>query len=148
MINLTEQLFNDLNSKNHILSVFVDVRKVFDTVNHLILLRKLEELVIRGVSLEFFKNYLANREQFVRLNSTKSSLEQISIGVPEGSITRPILFLIYIKDLPDISSNLNFTLFADHTTVTLSGENLPLFSSELNNELNLLNDWLFKTISS
>ena len=122
MINLTEKLFKDLNSKNHILSVFVDLRKAFDTVNHQILLRKLEEIGIRGLSLDFFRNYLTNRQQFVRLNGANSSLKQISIGVPQGSILGPILFLIYINDLPDISSNLNFTLFADDTTVTLSGE--------------------------
>ena len=141
MINLTEQLFNDLNDKNHILGVFVDLRKAFDTVNHLILLRKLEEIGIRGVSLEFFRSYLSNRQQFVHLNGIDSSLKKISIGVPQGSILGPILFLIYINDLPDISSNLNFTLFADDTTVTLSGEDLPSLTSQVNNELNLLNDW-------
>ena len=141
IINLTEQLFKDLKSKNHILSVFLDLRKAFDTVNHLRLLRKLEEIGIRGVSLDFFRNYLENCQQFVRLNGTNSSPKPISICVPQGSILGPNLFLIYIKDLPDISSNLNFTLSADDTTVTLSGESLSLLTSELNNELNLLNDW-------
>ena len=74
-------------------------------------------------------------------NGIDSSLKQISIGVLQGSILGPILFLIYINDLPDISSNLNFTLFADDTTVTLSGEDLPSLTSQVNNELNLLNDW-------
>ena len=86
MINLTEQLFNELNSENHILSVSVDLQMAFDTLNHLKFLRKLEEINIRGVSLEFFRIYFANRQQFVRLNGTKSSLKQISIGVPQGSI--------------------------------------------------------------
>ena len=110
------------------------------TVNHLILLRNLEELGIRGVRLEFFRNYLANRQQFVRLNDTIFSPKQISNDVPQGSILGQILLLIYINVLLDISSNLIFTLFADDTTVTLSGENLHLLTSELNNELNLLND--------
>ena len=81
MINLTEQLFNDFHGKNHIFSVYVDLRKAFDTINHLILLREFEEIGIRGVSLEFFWKDLANRQQFVRLKSTNSSLKQICIGV-------------------------------------------------------------------
>ena len=96
---------------------------------------------IEANTLEFFGIYPANRQQFVRLNGTDSSLKHISIGVPKGSILGPILSLIYINDLPDASSKLNFTLFVDDTTVAHSGENLPLLISELNNELNLLNDW-------
>ena len=87
----------------------------------------------RGVSIGFFKNYLANCKQFVRLNGTKSSRKQISIGIPQGRISGPILFLLYIYYLPDITGNLNFTLFADDSTVTHSGEKLPLLTSELNN---------------
>ena len=91
-INLTEQIFNDLNGKNHILSIFVDLQKAFDTVNHLLLLTKLEKIFVRRVSLELFTSYLANRQQFIRLNDTNSSLKQISIGVPQGSILGPIFF--------------------------------------------------------
>ena len=92
MINLTKQIHNDLNGKNHILSIFVDLQKAFDTVNHLVLLTKLEKIFVRRVSLELFTSYLANRQQFIRLNDTNSSLKQISIGVPQGSILGPIFF--------------------------------------------------------
>ena len=122
MINLIEQLFKYVKIKNLIYSVIVDLRKAFDTVNRMIFLRKLENLSIRGMSLKIFRNHVANRQQLVCLIGTNSSLKQISIGVPQGRISDPIFFQIYINDLSGISSSVSITFLSDETTVTLSGK--------------------------
>ena len=83
-----------LNKKESAIAIFCDLGKAFDTVNHSILLRKLHKIGIRGVALEWFKNYLSGRKQFVYLNGKCSTLLEILLGVPQGSILGPILFLI------------------------------------------------------
>ena len=97
--------------------VFLDFSKAFDTVNHKILLGKLDAYGIRGIPLNWFKNYLSNRKQYVELDGIKSQNQTIFCGIPQGSTLRPLLFLIYINDLPNSSEKLSFKIFADDTNV-------------------------------
>ena len=95
---------------------------------------------IRGTSNDWFHNYLCGRQQYVVINGTKSSLKSIQCGVPQGSVLGPLLFLIYINDLP--SSEDFFTiLFADDTTFQLSGNNMPSLFEKANTELAKAADW-------
>ena len=84
--------------------IFIDLKKTSDTVNHSILLRKLEHCGIRGDSLHWFTSYLSNRKQYVYYNGYSSEVKSIKCGVPQGSVLRHLLFLLYINDLPHVSN--------------------------------------------
>jgi hypothetical protein len=123
MTYLLNFVSNSLNEKKHAMALFCDLRKAFDSCDHSILLRKLSKIGIRNTELLWFTNYLTNRQQFVHVNGHSSSLINILLGVPQGSILGPILFLLYINDLP-LCSNLTSLLFADDTTLLACSDNI------------------------
>ena len=106
------------------------------------MLAKLEHYGVRGNSLQWFKSYLSNREQFVQFNGHCSSTKRIVCGVPQGSILGPLLFLLYINDLCEASDALEFILFADDTNVFFSHKNPELLMHKVNIELCKLTCWL------
>ena len=122
--------------------IFIDLRKAFDTVNHNILLLKMEHYGVRGPPLQWFRSYLSERKQYVYNNGECSELKQISCGVPQGSVLGPLLFLIYINDLPNISKKLNLYLFADDTNIYYEDESLENLEIRVNKELKTLYLWL------
>jgi hypothetical protein len=133
MVHMMNFVSSALNKKETAIAIFCDLRKAFDTVNHEILLKKMHRIGIHGNELEWFKNYLSNRKQFVSFNGKSSSLLEILLGVPQGSILGPILFLIYINDLP-LSTLLKSLLFADDTALLASGSNIETLTEFVNNE--------------
>ena len=124
--------------------MFIDLKKPFDTVNHNILIQKLEYYGIRNAALNWFKSYLTERKQFVFINGVNSETRQVTCGVPQGSVLGPLLFLIYINDLSNISKKLNFFLFAEDTNIYIymESDNLKVLEKNMNIELKKLYDWL------
>ncbi len=118
-------------------SIFCDLKKAFDTCNHDILLKKLYKLGIRNTELEWFRSYLTDRKQFVTIDSYDSILMTILTGVPQGSILGPLLFLLYINDLP-LCSRLFSLLFADDTALTASNQNIDELYDFVNTEFQKL----------
>ena len=122
LIQITERIKESIDKGKHGCGIFIDLRKAFDTVNHAILLTKMEHYGIRGLALDWFKSYLTNRKQYVYINGESSQLKDVTCGVPQGSVLGPLLFLIYINDLPNISKDLQFFLFADDTNIYYEAE--------------------------
>ena len=135
-------IVNTLERNEFGVCIFLDFAKAFDTVNHEILLGKLEHYGIRGVALGWIRNYLTNRMQCTEIGDTQSELEMIKCGVPQGSVLGPLLFLIYINDIVNSSKLFNFTLFADDTSLYYSCKNTTYLENIINCELGNISNWL------
>ena len=142
LTQITEKIKSTIDNGKYGCGIFIDLRKAFDTVNHKILLGKLEHYGIRGNMLNWFESYLKDRKQFVSINGQVSDLKDITCGVPQGSVLGPLLFLLYINDLPNISKILNFYLFADDTNIYYESESLTKIEKTVNKELDKLYLWL------
>lgn len=122
-------------------AVFIDLTKAFDTINHRILLCKLESFGIVGPALQFIRNYLTNRSQVVYVNNIASSAKPVTMGVPQGSILGPLLFLLFINDLPSSLNHTNCLLYADDTTIFTSQKTTAELESSLNSDLCNIYQW-------
>ena len=122
--------------------ILLDFAKAFDTVNHEILLKKLEYYGIRGIALKWFKSYLSERMQCTEIGNTQSNLNFIKSGVPQGSILGPLLFLLYINDIVLSSDVFKYILFADDTSLFYSHKNKKEASKIINSELTKITQWL------
>ena len=142
MVDIYEKLNKNLDEGLSSCAIFLDLAKAFDSVSHQILLRKLHCYGIRGKALELFKSYLSSRTQFVKLpNGIESSLISVEFGVPQGSILGPLLFLLFINDLP-CATKLYVKLFADDTFLCAQNKNFSLLQKEVNSELEKVFIWL------
>ena len=141
LVHLYEKISAAIDSKQIALGLFIGLCKAFETVNHEILSKKLEFFGIRGLALEWFRSYLSGRLQQVQYDGQTSMPKVIRCGVPQGSILGPLLFLIYINDLCQVSNILDVILFADDTNIFYSYKDPNFLNTIVNTELDKLSSW-------
>ena len=132
---------NLMENKQNTLSVFLDLSKAFDTINHKVLLHKLEFYGVRGLALNWFRSYLADRKQYVLYNNVKSQTLEITCGVPQGSVLGHLLFLIYVNDIANCLTHSKVISFADDTTVFSSSKCIDDLYTNVNSDLDDLSNW-------
>ena len=142
LIHLTDKLRNEIDKGNYACGIFVDFQKAFDTVDHHILLKKLEYYGVRGILNKWFASYLSNRKQFVSINGYKSNLADVKCGVPQASILGPPLFLIYINDLHAAIKYSEVHHFADDTNLLNFNSCVKSINKQVNYDLKNLSIWL------
>ena len=141
IIKFTDQCYDILDSKEQLLSIYLDFSKAFDTVDHKILCKKLERYGIRGQINKWFESYLDKREQYVQISDKKSPTKISFCGVPQGSVLGPLLFLIYINDMHKCSQ-LKMIHFADDSTAYSSHKSLHELVPLVNIELEKIDQWI------
>ena len=142
VIELVNQLLHMLDDDKVPCCIFMDLSKAFDTLDHKILLSKLSYYGLSQTPLSWFNSYLSNRIQYVDYNGHNSNKKLVNIGVPQGSILGPLLFLIYVNDMYTSSSVFNFILYADDTTLTSTFCAFDRSDSTISEELKRVYDWL------
>ena len=122
--------------------VFIDLKKAFDTVDHSILCQKLQHYGVRKSELSWFKSYFSIRKQFCRVSGTDSKVTDITNGVPQGLCLGPLLFLIYINDLPLAITNSNTSMYADDTSISYHTHGITQLNEAIINDHYKLEKWL------
>jgi len=142
VIEWLNNVYESFDNRNILVSIFIDLSKAFDTVNHRILMNKLDNIGIRGGVKSWFGSYISNRKQFVSVSGSNSHVSTLNMGVPQGSTLGPILFLLYINDMSRCSDTLRLVHFADDTTAFFSCEDPVQLVQTVNSELLKVRDWL------
>ena len=142
LANYIDTILKGLDDKLYTVSIFMDLSKAFDVLNHKILKSKLEHYGFRNNFLKFIMSFLENRNYFVSANGNISHTKIVNIGVPQGSTLGPLLFLLYINDMINSSKLLKFSLFADDSTTTYSNSSLNRTLNTLKTEFSKVLEWL------
>ena len=142
LITITEDIKKSIDNGKLTCGVFIDLQKAFDTVDHKILLKKLEIYGFRGITNDWFSTYLSGRKQYVSVSGVDSNYRDIKHGVPQGSVLGPILFLIYINDLANATIYSRPFNFADDTAILYTDDDPKRLKKRVNIDLKLLLHWL------
>lgn len=143
LLDVNEYITNAFDTGQMVGAIFLDLKKAFDTVDHKILIHKLGWFGIKNLEQDWFTNYLSLRKQRVCINGILSDELPISCGVPQGSILGPLLFLLYVNDLPALCMNSKVVLYADDTGILYKGKNILEIQQNLENEMKICSNWFY-----
>ncbi len=132
----------ELDKNKLVGTIILDLSKAFDTMNHDILLRKMEAYGVRGRELQWFQDYLSGRRQRVCVEKEESDWARAQKGVPQGSILGPLLFTIYVNDLPNEAEKCQIKQYADDTTMSYAADTVGKLEDVLEKELNSIDRWV------
>ena len=136
------KIVSETQQRNHVLGIFIDLSKAFDTIDHNKMIAKLEHYGIRSTALKLLSNYLKNREQYTYFKGIDSQTCEVNFEVPQGSVLGPLLFLLYINDIANSSVDGNFVLFADDTNIFVIGQNEEVVYARAQNVLNQVDQYM------
>ena len=139
--SLYDSILNNLDHRKITCSIFLDLRKAFDSVNHDILLKKLEHYGFRGLIWRLLNSYLKGRKICTKVNNNISKFYDVELGAPQGSVLGPLFFLLYVNDLP-LASNFETTRFADDTNLYISHPNLKTLQNLVSLEITKIENWV------
>ena len=139
--HLHETIIEGLEKKKVCVALFIDLKSAFDTIDHDILIEKLDHYGVRGKALKLLSSYLKDRRQYVKGDDVESIILNVLCGVPQGSVLGPLLFIIYINDIVSCSSELTSLLFADDAVLILSHESIKYLEKKFNSEIGKLHHW-------
>ena len=141
ILDMVEKVWSAWGEKKVALGVFIDLKKAFDTVDHTILLKKLEHYGIRGPAIALLGSYLSNRKQYVCYDGFESEKGQVQCGVPQGSVLGPLFFLLYVNDMVRASNEMDLVLFADDTNIFCVGKTHTELFEKANRGLRAISRW-------
>ena len=142
LLNTTNQLCLNIDRGQYNLEVFIDLRKAFDTVNHDILLCKLYHYGIKSAELKWYKSYLSDRRQYCSISGHDSNFSHGTTGIPQGSSLSPLLFLVYVNDLPNAVHDNLTGMYANDTGLYPTGPSISAMEETMNRDLSNLCCWL------
>jgi hypothetical protein len=141
LIEIVDNIRQSIEDGNYTLGIYLDLTKAFDTVDHTILLKKLQHYGIRGITNDWFKSYLTDRKQYTLANGENSDIATVEAGVPQGSVLGPLLFLIYINDIPNCTAE-KLRLFADDANSFIADKDPIILKRKAINTVTNINEWL------
>ena len=140
--SMVEEWRTSLDSKKEVISMFLDLSKAFDTVDHQLLIHKLKFYNFKSPLIKLIENYLTNRTMRVKINNTMSKKKSVNVGISQGSSMGPLLFIMYTNDISLLKLNSKSWLFADDTTIALDGINMNEILAKLQEDLTKIIEWL------
>ncbi len=142
LVEIVDRIRTEADNGNITLGLYIDLSKAFDTVDHTILLHKLDHYGIRGIANDWIKSYLSARQQYTSVNGQKSEMQQIKYGVPQGSVLGPLLFLLYVNDINrGADAYAELRLFADDTNIFVTDSSPNQLKVKAEQTLNKLSKW-------
>lgn len=141
IVEVIDTINDGLDKGRYVAAVLIDLKKAFDTVNHVVLLDHLQDLGIRGVALRLFRSYLLGRKVITKIGGQLSSANDLRIGVPQGSVLGPTLYLVYINNLKNALPMTSYTIYADDTIILFSEKTGPSLQQKMNLTLQIYLDW-------